>query len=274
MCWVHSSQQPHLVTLPAQLLRHLCCGAVSSIPLQGTTTPFEPCEGLVALTIGTTPSNRHALVCPVCLPSSFGLVSSHKQVTGTKAELMLRILGAFNLSSPTAAPAELLRALVLERSPAGSMSLHWGGPGSRAWNNKILDARGGIYHANPAAGTAVGKVRCRQRHPRRAQGMRVSLACLLRCGIASAAADVSSNRCGFRRFASSGETPADSSSILIKVSTGLACLIGSDSSSIIHLDTHLLSTCQRQRGRSRDLCRSGLFINTSTYQSAGWTMNL
>jgi hypothetical protein len=31
---------------------------------------------------------------------------------------------------------------------------------------------------------------------------------------------------------------------LIKVSTGLACFRGSDSSSIIHLDTQLLSACQ------------------------------
>jgi hypothetical protein len=39
-------------------------------------------------------------------------------VTGTKAELVLRVLDAFGLDAPTKAPAQLLRALLLERSTA------------------------------------------------------------------------------------------------------------------------------------------------------------
>jgi hypothetical protein len=172
-------------TAPAQLL------VLKHIPTCSTHNHrYLPQAVFMALRSNAT---SHLLPCN-CLPVhptfSRDPISSHQQVTGTKAELMLRILGAFNLSSPTTGLDELLRALVLERSPAGSRSLHWGGPGSRAWNNKILDARGGIYHANPAAGTVVGTVRCRQRHSRRAQGMRVSLACLLRCGSSN-----SSSRC-------------------------------------------------------------------------------
>jgi hypothetical protein len=52
-------------------------------------------------------------------------VLSPLQVTGTKPELMLRVLGAFGLDGPTHAPAQLLHALVLER--CGSCWA-WDGP--------------------------------------------------------------------------------------------------------------------------------------------------
>lgn len=47
------------------------------------------------------------------------------QVTGTKAELILRILGAFGLDAPTTAPAQLLRSLLLERHTKYEV---WDGP--------------------------------------------------------------------------------------------------------------------------------------------------
>jgi hypothetical protein len=47
------------------------------------------------------------------------------QVTGTKAELVLRLLGAFSLNEPTKAPAQLLRAMLLERS---TLYDAWDGP--------------------------------------------------------------------------------------------------------------------------------------------------
>lgn len=90
--------------------------------------------------------------------------SISQQVTGTKAELMLRVLGAFNLSSPTTAPAELLRALVLERSPTKSMWMHWGGLDSASWYAKVANARNGLVWADREAGTAVLEVGCS--HPR------------------------------------------------------------------------------------------------------------
>lgn len=46
---------------------------------------------------------------------------------------MLRVLGAFNLTSPTTAPAQLLRAMILERSTPLShdtVSVVWDGPDS------------------------------------------------------------------------------------------------------------------------------------------------
>lgn len=72
---------------------------------------------------------------------------------------MLRVLGAFNLNSPTSAPAELLRALVLERMPTANLSLHWGGPDSMAWNVKVINTRG-ILDREAAA--ALHQVRCGQ----------------------------------------------------------------------------------------------------------------
>jgi hypothetical protein len=47
------------------------------------------------------------------------------QVTGTKAEMVMRLLGAFGLQGPSKAPAQLLRALLLERSIAYDA---WDGP--------------------------------------------------------------------------------------------------------------------------------------------------
>jgi hypothetical protein len=61
---------------------------------------------------------------------------THTQVTGTKAELMLRVLGAFKLAAPTTAPAALLRALLLERGladdqyPTAAVSFVWDGEGA------------------------------------------------------------------------------------------------------------------------------------------------
>jgi hypothetical protein len=73
---------------------------------------------------------------------------------------MLRVLGAFNLSSPTTAPAELLRALVLERSPTESMWMHWGGLDSASWYAKVANARNGLVWADREVGTAVLEVGC------------------------------------------------------------------------------------------------------------------
>jgi hypothetical protein len=56
------------------------------------------------------------------------------QVTGTKAELMLRVLDAFHLSSPTTAPAALLRALWLERV---KWRLIWDGPDAEGQQKKL-----------------------------------------------------------------------------------------------------------------------------------------
>ena len=52
----------------------------------------------------------------VCLGRCACPAGRPRQVTGTKAELVLRVLSAFGLEAPTTAPAQLLRALVLERS--------------------------------------------------------------------------------------------------------------------------------------------------------------
>ncbi|KAF6261940.1 hypothetical protein COO60DRAFT_699338 [Scenedesmus sp. NREL 46B-D3] len=95
-------------------------------------------------------------------------------VTGTKAELMLRLLGGFGLAAPSRAPARLLRALQLERSTQYDA---WDGPEAASLRmsisacclyseelspqRKIAAAKVGlctlatcVYSARPAAGAA------------------------------------------------------------------------------------------------------------------------
>lgn len=74
------------------------------------------------------------------------LASFPLQVTGTKAELVLRLLGAFNLSAPAKAPAQLLRALLLERS---TLYDAWDGPDTAA-------ARQLSYSISHTVGAVVG----------------------------------------------------------------------------------------------------------------------
>lgn len=75
------------------------------------------------------------------------------QVTGTKAELMLRILGAFGFTAPTTtAPAQLLRALLLERSTDFE---NWDGPAPGVVSNDVRDAIANMVCSGHAAGVVV-----------------------------------------------------------------------------------------------------------------------
>lgn len=56
-------------------------------------------------------------------------------VTGTKAELVLRVLGAFGLTAPAKAPAALLRAMRLERS---RLYAAWDGPDAEELQYSML----------------------------------------------------------------------------------------------------------------------------------------
>lgn len=74
------------------------------------------------------------------------------QVTGTKAELMLRVLGAFKLAGPTTAPAALLRALGLERH---AYHLLWDGPAAVSGRDKLRNAIYQLKYSRDPAGAAV-----------------------------------------------------------------------------------------------------------------------
>ncbi|WIA14453.1 hypothetical protein OEZ85_002978 [Tetradesmus obliquus] len=60
---------------------------------------------------------------------------SSLKVTGTKAELVLRVLGAFGLTAPAKAPAALLRAMRLERS---RLYAAWDGPDAEELQYSML----------------------------------------------------------------------------------------------------------------------------------------
>lgn len=75
----------------------------------------------------------------------------HIQVTGTKAELMLRVLGAFKLSGPTTAPAALLRALGIERQ---AWLLLWDGPNAVNECGKVQQAITQLRQVGHPAGAA------------------------------------------------------------------------------------------------------------------------
>lgn len=71
---------------------------------------------------------------------------------------MVRILGAFNLSSPSSAPTQLLRALVVERS---EKCFHWGGADSQTWISRLTRAYATLRSTNPAAANEMSLVRLR-----------------------------------------------------------------------------------------------------------------
>jgi hypothetical protein len=77
-------------------------------------------------------------------------------VTGIKAELMLRVLGAFKLTGPTTAPAQLLRTLFLERYVSGC-NFMWDGPDGVSRGSKLYEAMSQLSAASQAVGQIIFK---------------------------------------------------------------------------------------------------------------------
>lgn len=75
---------------------------------------------------------------------------------------MLRVLGAFNLTGPTTAPAQLLRALALERSnDLGGSLLVWDGPNASRAASDLSTALLRLAAAQPDKAAAIREARVR-----------------------------------------------------------------------------------------------------------------
>jgi len=72
---------------------------------------------------------------------------------------MLRVLGAFNLSEPTTAPAQLLTALLIERSWNGGFA--WDGPNAKADHATITQALSWMQFNNEPGWRALSDARVR-----------------------------------------------------------------------------------------------------------------